>query len=109
MIHLNLIDAAERLVESETVAPVHVTNVKDLQNKSRKKVLTVLVAALFVFAAFSCFLSVAGVPKQLHGLLPTPYLDLVPKTRLVRLLRSVLDKRPPPVVRSKRKPLQLVQ
>ena len=77
MIHLNLIDAAERLVESETVAPVHVTNVKDLQNKSRKKVLTVLVAALFVFAAFSCFLSVAGVPKQLHGLLPTPYLDLI--------------------------------
>jgi hypothetical protein len=39
--------------------------------------LTVLVAALFVFAAFSCFLSVAGVPKQLHGLLPTPYLDLI--------------------------------
>ena len=77
MIHLNLIDAAERLVESETVAPVHVTNVKDLQNKSRKKVLTVLVAALFVFAAFSCFLSVAGVPKQLQGLLPPPYLDLI--------------------------------
>ena len=77
MIHLNLIDAAERLVESETVAPVHVTSVKDLQSKSRKKVLTVLVAALFVFAAFSCFLSLAGVPKQLHGLLPTPYLDLI--------------------------------
>lgn len=77
MIHLNLIDAAERLVESETVAPVHVTNVKDLQNKSRKKVLTVLVTALFVFAAFSCFLSVAGVPKQLQGLLPPPYLDLI--------------------------------
>lgn len=77
MIHLNLIDAAERLVESETVAPVHVTNVKDLQKKSRKKVLTVLVAALFVFVAFSCFLSVAGVPKQLQGLLPPPYLELI--------------------------------
>ena len=77
MIHLNLIDAAERLVESETVAPVHVTSVKDLQSKSRKKVLTVLVAAVFVFAAFSCFLSVAGVPKQLQGLLPPPYLDLI--------------------------------
>ncbi|WP_407449869.1 hypothetical protein [Fibrobacter sp.] len=77
MIHLNLIDAAERLVEVETVAPVNVTSVKELQNKSRKKALTVLVAALFVFVAFSCFLSVAGVPKQLQGLLPPPYLDLI--------------------------------
>ncbi len=77
MIHLNLIDAAERLVEVETVAPVNVTSVKELQKKSRKKALTVLVAALFVFVAFSCFLSVAGVPKQLQGLLPPPYLDLI--------------------------------
>lgn len=77
MIHLNLIDAAERLVEVETVAPVNVTSVKELQKKSRKKALTVLVAALFVFVAFSSFLSVAGVPKQLQGLLPPPYLDLI--------------------------------
>ncbi|MBO6076477.1 MAG: hypothetical protein J6P15_05050 [Fibrobacter sp.] len=77
MIHLNLIDAAERLVEVETVAPVNVTSVKELQNKSRKKILTVVVAALLVFVAFSCFLSVAGVPKQLQGLLPPPYLDLI--------------------------------
>lgn len=77
MIHLNLIDAAERLVEVETVAPVNVTSVKELQNKSRKKILTVVVAALLVFVAFSCFLSVAGVPKQLQGLLPLPYLDLI--------------------------------
>ena len=77
MIHLNLIDAAERLVEVETVAPVNVTSVKELQKKSRKKAMTVLVAALFVFVAFSCFLSVAGVPKQLQGLLPPPYLDLI--------------------------------
>ena len=77
MIHLNLIDAAERLVEVETVAPVNVTSVKELQNKSRKKILTVVVAALLVFVAFSCFLSVAGGPKQLQGLLPPPYLDLI--------------------------------
>ena len=77
MIHLNLIDAAERLVEVETVAPVNVTSVKELQKNSRKKALTVVVAALFVFVAFSCFLSVAGVPKQLQGLLPPPYLDLI--------------------------------
>jgi hypothetical protein len=77
MIHLNLIDAAERLVEVETVAPVNVTSVKELQKKSRKKAMTVLVAALFVFVAFSCFLSVAGVPQPLQGLLPPPYLELI--------------------------------
>ena len=77
MIHLNLIDAAERLVEVENVAPVNVTSVKELQKKSRKKALTVLVAALFVFVAFSCFLSVAGVPQPLQGLLPPPYLELI--------------------------------
>ena len=77
MIHLNLIDAAERLVEVENVAPVNVTSVKELQKKSRKKAMTVLVAALFVFVAFSCFLSVAGVPQPLQGLLPPPYLELI--------------------------------
>ena len=63
MIHLNLIDAAERLTAAENVAPVHVTSVADLRKKSRKKALTAALAALFVFVAFSCFLSVAGV----HG------------------------------------------
>ena len=77
MIHLNLIDAAERLVEAENVAPVHVTSVKELQKKSRKKALTVALAALFVLAAFSCFLSVAGVPAPLQGLLPAQYLTLI--------------------------------
>ena len=47
MIHLNLIDAAERLVEAENVAPVNVTSIADLQKKSRKKALTVALA-LFV-------------------------------------------------------------
>ena len=77
MIHLNLIDAAERLVEAENVAPVHVTSVADLQKKSRKKALTVALAALFVVVAFSCFLSVAGVPAPLQGLLPAQYLSLI--------------------------------
>ena len=77
MIHLNLINAAERLVEAENVAPVHVTSVADLQKKSRKKALTVALAALFVVVAFSCFLSVAGVPAPLQGLLPAQYLSLI--------------------------------
>ena len=77
MIHLNLIDAAERLDVVESVAPVHVTSVKELQKKSRKKALTVVLAALFVVVAFSCFLSVAGVPAPLQGLLPAPYLSLI--------------------------------
>ena len=77
MIHLNLIDAAERLVEAENIAPVHVTSVAALQNKSRKKALTAALAALFVLVAFSCFLSVAGVPAPLQGLLPAQYLSLI--------------------------------
>lgn len=77
MIHLNLIDAAERLTAAENVAPVHVTSVADLQKKSRKKALTAALAALFVLVAFSCFLSVAGVPAPLQGLLPAPYLSLI--------------------------------
>ncbi|WP_298770191.1 hypothetical protein [uncultured Fibrobacter sp.] len=77
MIHLNLIDAAERLTAAENVAPVHVTSVADLQKKSRKKALTAALAALFVVVAFSCFLSVAGVPAPLQGLLPAPYLSLI--------------------------------
>ena len=77
MIHLNLIDAAERLTVAETVAPVNVTSVAELQKKSRKKALTAAVAALFAVVAFSCFLSVAGVPAPLQGLLPAPYLALI--------------------------------
>ena len=77
MIHLNLIEAADRLDAVETVAPVHVTSVAELQKKSRKKALTVAVAALFAVVAFSCFLSVAGVPAPLQGLLPAQYLELI--------------------------------
>jgi hypothetical protein len=78
MIRLNLIEAAERAsVAGETVTPVHVTDVAAQVKTSKKKTLVGLLAALFVFVAFSCFLSVFGVPKPLQGALPEPYLSLI--------------------------------
>ena len=78
MIRLNLIEAAERAsVADETVTPVHVTDVAAQVKTSKKKTLVGLLAALFVFVAFSCFLSVFGVPKPLQGVLPGPYLSLI--------------------------------
>lgn len=77
MIHLNLIDAAERLSVVENVSPVHVTSLDDIKKKGRKKALTVAVAALFAVVGFSCFLSVYGVPVPLQGVLPEPYLSLI--------------------------------
>ncbi|MCQ2104925.1 MAG: hypothetical protein MJZ26_03940 [Fibrobacter sp.] len=77
MIHLNLIDAAERLTTVDTVSPVHVTSIDDLNKKNRKKFVTSAVAALFAVVAFSCFLSVCGVPAPLQGLLPPAYLSLI--------------------------------
>lgn len=77
MIHLNLIDAAERLSAVENVSPVHVTSVDALKKKNRKRAVTVAVAALFAVVAFSCFLSVCGVPAPLQGIFPEPYLSLI--------------------------------
>ena len=77
MIHLNLIDAAERMTVVETVSPVHVTSIDSLNKKNRKKAVTVAVAALFAVVAFSCFLSVSGVPAPLQGILPPEYLSLI--------------------------------
>lgn len=77
MIHLNLIDAAERLNTVETVSPVHVTSIENIRKKGRRKALTVAVAALFVVVGFSCFLSVCGVPGPLQGVLPEAYLSLI--------------------------------
>lgn len=77
MIHLNLIDAAERLSTVETVSPVHVTSVAELNKRGRKKAMTFAVAALFAVVGFSCFLSVNGVPDPLQGLFPAAYLDLI--------------------------------
>jgi len=77
MIHLNLIDAAERLSTVETVAPVHVTSIAERNKKSRNKLLTAAVAAIFAVVGFSCFLSVNGVPDPLQGLFPASYLNLI--------------------------------
>lgn len=77
MIHLNLIDAAERLSVVEAVSPVHVTSIDEMKKKSRKKALTIAAAALFAVVAFSCFLSVCGVPAPLQGMFPEAYLSLI--------------------------------
>lgn len=77
MIRLNLIDAAERASMMDNVNPVHVTDVSAMEKTSKKKVLTVFLAILFVFVAFSCFISVCGVPQALQGVLPSQYLDLI--------------------------------
>lgn len=77
MIHLNLIDAAERLTTVETVSPVNVTSLDALNKKNKKKAITIAVAALFAVVGFSCFLSVFGVPVALQGVLPAPYLSLI--------------------------------
>jgi len=77
MIHLNLIDAAERLNVVETVSPVHVTSLEALKKRGRKKLLSGLIAALFAVAAFSCFLSICGVPAPLQGIFPEAYLSLI--------------------------------
>ena len=75
MIRLNLIDAAERESLISNVNPVHVTDVSSQVKTSKRKALTIFLSILFVFVAFSCFLSVAGVPKPLQGALPSQYLD----------------------------------
>ena len=77
MIRLNLMEAAERAATIDIVTPVRVTDVSAQVKTSKKKTLLVFVAALFVFVAFSCFISVFGVPKPLQGVLPGPYLSLI--------------------------------
>ncbi len=77
MIHLNLIEAAERSSLMENVNPVHVTDVRAARKSSKSKLLTAGLAAAFVFVAFSCFLSVFGVPTPLQGALPEAYLSLI--------------------------------
>jgi hypothetical protein len=77
MIRLNLMEAAERAASVDIVTPVRVTDVSAQVKTSKKKTLVGLLAALFVFVAFSCFISVFGVPKPLQGVLPGPYLSLI--------------------------------
>ena len=77
MIHLNLMDAAERTATVDVVTPVRVTDVSAQVKTSKKKTLVGFLAALFVVVAFSCFLSVFGVPGPLQGILPEQYLSLI--------------------------------
>ena len=77
MIRLNLMEAAERAATVDIVTPVRVTDVSAQVKTSKKKTLVGLLAALFVFVAFSCCISVFGVPKPLQGVLPGPYLSLI--------------------------------
>ena len=77
MIRLNLMEAAERVSVVDVVTPVRVTDVSAQVKTTKKKTLLVAVIALFVFGMFSCFISLAGVPKPLQGILPGPYLSLI--------------------------------
>ena len=78
MIHMNLIAVAERNSTIGSVSQhVHVTNVADVERRYKRKYLTVAVAALFAVVAFSCYLSVWGVPAALDGVFPDSYLNLI--------------------------------
>lgn len=77
MIHLNLIDAAERESLLDNVNPVHVTDVASQLGGSKKKLLTLFVGLAFIVVAFSSYLIVFGLPRQLEGVLPNSYLDLI--------------------------------
>ena len=78
MIHMNLIAVAEKNSTIGSVAQhLHVTNVADVERRYKRKYLTAAVAALFVVVAFSCYLSVMGVPAALDGVFPDSYLELI--------------------------------
>ena len=78
MIHMNLIAVAERTSSIGSVSQhVHVTNVADVERRVKRKYLTIAAAAVFAFVAFSCFLSIKGVPGALDGVLPDSYLSLI--------------------------------
>ena len=77
MIRLNLMEAAERVSDIDVVKPMRVTDVSAQVKTTKKKTLLVAVIILFVFGMFSCFISLAGVPQPLQGILPGPYLALI--------------------------------
>ena len=78
MIHMNLIAVAEKNATLGTLSQqLHVTNVADVERRVKTKYLTVAVAALFAVVAFSCYLSVKGVPAALDGVFPESYLNLI--------------------------------
>ena len=77
MIHLNLMEAAERTATVDVVTPVRVTDVSAQVKTSKKKALVGFLIVLLAFVVFSCGLSVFGVPGALQGLLPEQYLSLI--------------------------------
>ena len=77
MIRLNLMEAAERVIVTDVVTPVRVTDVSSQVNTSKKKTLLVIVTILVIFGIFSCIISAFGVPKPLQGILPSQYLALI--------------------------------
>ena len=78
MIHMNLIAVAEKNATLGTLSQhLHVTNVADVERRVKRRYLTVVVAALFAVVAFSCYLSVWGVPAALDGVFPESYLNLI--------------------------------
>ncbi len=78
MIHMNLIAVAEKNSTIGSVSQhLHVTNVADVERRYKRKYLTVGVAALFAVVAFSCYMSVMGVPAVLDGVFPDSYLNLI--------------------------------
>jgi len=78
MIHMNLIAVAERTSSIGSVSQqLHVTNVADVERRVKRKYLTIAAAAVFAFVAFSCYLSLSGVPAALDGVLPDSYVSLI--------------------------------
>lgn len=77
MIHLNLIDVAERSVNVDTVAPVNVTNFSGAVSSSKKKTLAIFLGLVFIVVGFCSYLSILGVPQPLQGMLPSQFLDLI--------------------------------
>ena len=78
MIHMNLIAVADR---NSTVGNLsqhlHVTNVADVERRHKTKYLAVIMTVLLAVVAFSCYLSVSGVPAALEGVFPDSYLTLI--------------------------------
>ena len=65
MIRMNLIAVAEKSTVGNVSQHLHVTNVADVERQHKKKYLTVALAAVLAVVAFSCYLSVNGVPAVL--------------------------------------------
>lgn len=77
MIHLNLIEAAERVSILDNVNPVHITDVRAQEKNKKKKLFAFISTAALLVVGFSFFLSSFGVPVSLQGVFPAAYLDLI--------------------------------